>query len=84
MAIETDITIELAQGLVDNSETYKVFQKWAEIIQEKAKVEDTWIELEMLPGYKFKNLKFIPNKEDQDNTNIIWEFKADTWEDIEL
>jgi len=73
-----DYKIEI--NLPDNSVT-NTLELWTKLINEKQDVKDEWVELESLPGYRFKNLRFLPT-DSTDSNEISMTITYDQYEKI--
>ena len=59
---------------------YKWMEDWTKLVNQSTPVQDYWVET---PIGSFKNLKFIPNKEEEDlESPITINMTYDVWKDL--
>jgi hypothetical protein len=78
--------LELHEELnaVEDSVMAKALFEWCKLAAPVESPKDVWVELEQLPGYKFKNLKVEQSEilEGDDANEITFTFKYDEFKEI--
>jgi hypothetical protein len=78
-----DMAFELMFPEKIDSPWFVLYKDWLERIKSSNETQkDEWSEIYFLPGYKFKNLKIIPNIKDEElqESELSFNFKFDEYE----
>lgn len=67
-----------------NESIYNHLREWCRLAERQENSEDVWTELESLPGWRFKNLRFVSQNTEEDVGEMTFNFKFDKIEKPEL
>ena len=67
---ECKIEIKISTDLNDASVAKHILD-WTKMHQKATEEKDEWVEFNYIPGYKFKNVKFIPSESEEENLDSL-------------